>query len=296
MEPTLDKMTWERPSAKMVKLMPVGQKAAGSIKSQVENVPGAWQRKCKGPKWKRVQSVLERGRRHAGWGRVSHRKTGVMHWEGEDLSGWQAVDSFGIAPQVGGEPLKGSPQGSAVTFPPKWDQDPVTALGPSQPGGWGLDRLALRQHQSREGWVLIHGVWATDPQFPGPEDEPQPRRPGRLASLLSPVLVPYGKLRLEKALGFLNSLCPGCCRRVRASILPGLRLGRRDTHSGVRVSKLQAHVPFQTLLEKGYVSQCLSYRRTCSDRPHFPSVNTRRHRRGLRNLLDSKCDGSCVSV
>ena len=108
-EPTLDKMTWERPSAMMVKLMPVGRKAAGPIKSQVENVPGAWQRKPKGPKWKRVQSVLERGRRHAGWGRVSHRKTGVMHWEGEDLSGWQAVDSFGIAPQVGGEPLKGSP-------------------------------------------------------------------------------------------------------------------------------------------------------------------------------------------
>lgn len=87
-----------------------------------------------------------------------------MHWEGEDLSGWQVMESFGIAPQMGGEPLKGSPQGSAVTSPAKWDQDPVTALGASQPGGWGLDRLALRQCQNREGWVLIHGVWATSSQ------------------------------------------------------------------------------------------------------------------------------------
>lgn len=51
-EPTLDKMIWKGPSAKMVKLIPAGQKAAGTVKSQVENVPGAWQRKYKGPKWK----------------------------------------------------------------------------------------------------------------------------------------------------------------------------------------------------------------------------------------------------
>ena len=48
-EPTLDKMIWKGPSAKMVKLIPAGQKAAGPVKSQVENVPGAWQRKRKGP-------------------------------------------------------------------------------------------------------------------------------------------------------------------------------------------------------------------------------------------------------
>lgn len=171
------------------------------------------------------------------------------------MSGWQVVESFGIAPQVGGEPLNGSPQGSAVTSPPKWDQHPLTALGTSQPGSWGLDRLALRQHQSRGGWFLIHSVWATDPQFPGPEGEPQPRSPGLLASLPSHVLVPYGKLRLEKALGFLSSPCPGCRRGVRASVLPGLRLGRRDIHSGVRVSKLQAHVPLSDSAQKGV---CLS--------------------------------------
>ena len=61
-EPTLDKMIWKGPSAKMVKLIPVGQKAASPINSQVENVPGAWQRKRKGPKWERLWNVLERGR------------------------------------------------------------------------------------------------------------------------------------------------------------------------------------------------------------------------------------------
>ena len=96
------------------------------------------------------------------------------------------------------------------------DEDPWALPG----WDWGLDHLELRQYQSREGWVLIHGVWATDPQFLGPEDEPQPRSPVHLASLLSHALVPYGKLRLEKALGFLSSPRPGCCRRVRASILP----------------------------------------------------------------------------
>lgn len=73
-EPTLDKMVWKGPSAKMVKLIPIGQKAASPIKSQVENVPGAWQRKRKGPKWERLWNVLEKGRRHAGWGRMSHRE------------------------------------------------------------------------------------------------------------------------------------------------------------------------------------------------------------------------------
>ena len=115
----------------------------------------------------------------------------MMHWEDEVVSGWKAVESFGIASQVDGEPLKGSPQGSGGT-PPKRDQDRVTALGTSQPGDWGLDCLALRQYQSREGWVLIHGVWAMDPQFLGPEDEPQPRSPGHLASLPSHALVPMG--------------------------------------------------------------------------------------------------------
>ena len=33
----------------------------------------------------------------------------MMHWEDEVVSGWEAVESFGIASQVDGEPLKGSP-------------------------------------------------------------------------------------------------------------------------------------------------------------------------------------------
>lgn len=41
----------------------------------------------------------------------------MMHWEGEVVSGWEAVESFEIASQAGREPLKGSPQGSGVIPP-----------------------------------------------------------------------------------------------------------------------------------------------------------------------------------
>lgn len=129
---------------------------------------------------------------------------------------WKAL---GLHPRRVGSHSRG-PHRAVVGPPPHEGPGPCHCPGHFTTWDWGLDPLALRQYQSREGWVLIHGVWATDPQFLGPEDEPQPRSPVHLASLLSHALVPYGKLRLEKALGFLSSPRPGCCRRVRASILP----------------------------------------------------------------------------
>lgn len=267
-EPTLGKVTWERPSVKMVKLMPVGWKAAGPTKSRVESVPGAWQRKREGPKWKRVRSVLEGGRRHAGWGRVSRREDrrdalgrGGFEWLAGHGKLWDCTPGGWGATQ-------GFPSGQCRDLPRKVGPGPCHC--PGRFTTWGLGAGPSGPEAMSEQRGVGSDTRCVGHQFPGPEDEPQPRQPGRLASLPSHVLVPYGKLRLEKALGFLSSPCPGCCRRVRGSVLPGLRLGRRDIHSGAGVSKLQAHVPFQTLLKKRCVSQCLSYRRTCSDHPHFP--------------------------
>lgn len=98
---------------------------------------------------------------------MSHREDRHDALEGEVVSGWEAVESFEIASQAGREPLKGSPQGSGVI--PQVGPGPCHCPGHLTTWGlWALNCLALRQYQSREGWVLIHGVWATDSQFPGP--------------------------------------------------------------------------------------------------------------------------------
>lgn len=88
------------------------------------------------------------------------------------------------------------------------------------------------------------GVGMSKSQFPDPRD-------GALASEArpcgfppSPVPVPRGKLRLEKALDFLSSPSWGCCGKGRASVLmehqppSGPRVGRCATHSGISVSEL----------------------------------------------------------
>ena len=91
----------------------------------------------------------------------------MMHWEDEVVSGWEAVESFGIASQVDGEPLKGSPQGSGGTPP---QEGPGPCHCPGHLTTWGLgaglsgtETISEKRRVGSDTWCVGHG-----PPVPGP--------------------------------------------------------------------------------------------------------------------------------
>lgn len=125
----------------------------------------------------------------------------MMHWEGEVVVAGRPWKALRLHPRQAGA-TQGFPTGQWCD-PPSGTRTVSLPwaphnLGPG-PGPSGTETISEQRGLGSDARC----GWATDSQFPGPEDEPQPLGgQAILAALPSHVLVPYGETEAGEALGF----------------------------------------------------------------------------------------------